>query len=80
MGEPLSVPPGFDEMPVDDKIDFVQRLWTRIAKDPAHVPSPAWHARVLDERLAAMKRDGSRGVPWSEVRADVQARLRKIRG
>jgi len=27
-------PPGFDELPVDDKIDYVQLLWDRIAARP----------------------------------------------
>jgi hypothetical protein len=32
MGQPLTVPPpGFDDLPVEDQIDYVQALWDRIA-------------------------------------------------
>ena len=78
MGEPLSVPPGFDELPVEEKIDYVQRLWSRIAGDPESIPAPAWQLRVIDERLAAMERDGEAGRTWDEVRGDLRARLAQI--
>jgi hypothetical protein len=35
MGQPLTVPPpGFDDLPVEEKIDNVQALWKRIASKP----------------------------------------------
>ena len=33
-------PPGFDELPVDEKIDYLQSLWDRIAATPETVPVP----------------------------------------
>jgi putative addiction module component (TIGR02574 family) len=79
MGEPTSIPPGFDDLPVDEKIDYVQRLWARIARDPDNVPTPAWQIRVIDERLAALARDPDGGRSWDEVRADLRARLSQVR-
>ena len=80
MGEPITIPPpGFDELPVEAKIDYVQALWRRIASHPDDVPSPAWHVEVLEKRLDAMQRDGDRGRPWEEVRRDLHARLRAVR-
>ena len=38
-------PPGFDELSVDEQIDFVQSLWERIAATPEQVPVPEWHRR-----------------------------------
>jgi putative addiction module component (TIGR02574 family) len=61
-------------LPVEDKIDFVQRLWNRIATGPQEVPSPEWHARVVSERLAEFERTGDRGRTWEEVRADLRSR------
>ena len=33
-------PPGFDDLPVDEQIDFVQSLWDRIAATSEQVPVP----------------------------------------
>ena len=79
MGEPLSIPPGFDDLPVDDKIDYVQRLWERIASDPARVPAPAWQLRTIDARLATLEQDPHGGRTWDEVRAGLRARLTQHR-
>lgn len=77
MAQPLSVPPsGFDELPVEEQIEYVQALWRRIARKPDDVPSPAWHLEVLETRLEAMGADGESGRPWNEVRKDLHARLR----
>jgi len=80
MGEPLEEPPpGFDDMSVEEQIDFVQMLWTRIARKSDEVPIPDWHIRGLEERLAAMAKDGGRGRPWEEVRQELRDRLAKRR-
>ena len=33
-------PPGFDELTVEEKLDYVQSLWDRIAADPEKIPLP----------------------------------------
>ncbi len=77
MAQTLPIPPpGFDDLPVEDKLDYVQSLWDRIAARPEDVPVPDWHRRVLDARLAAYRADPQEGKPWKEVREEV---LRKLR-
>jgi hypothetical protein len=44
-------PPGFDELSMDEKLDYLQSLWDRIAAQPQAVPVPDWHREVLEERL-----------------------------
>lgn len=46
-------PPGFDDLPVDEQIDFAQFLWDRIAATSEQVPVPEWHRQIICERLAA---------------------------
>lgn len=78
MGKPLTVPPaGFDDLPVAEQIDYVQALWARIAKAQSAIPSPEWHLKIVRERLAAHRADPNRGRPWSEVREDVEALLKR---
>jgi Putative addiction module component len=44
-------PPGFDDLSVDERIDYLQSLWNRIAASPETIPVPDWHREVIDERL-----------------------------
>ena len=59
-------PPGFDELPVEDQIDYVQSLWDRISAHPGRVPVPGWHLEELRRRERAEKDGGT--STWEEVR------------
>ena len=62
---------GFDEMSVEEKIDYVQALWDRIAANESQVSVPEWHREVLDERLAEYRANPAEGRSWEEVEADL---------
>ena len=64
-------PPGFDDLNIDEQIDYVQALWDRIAAKEDRVPVPDWHREILDERLADLEANPDAGRPWEEVRADL---------
>jgi putative addiction module component (TIGR02574 family) len=66
-------PPGFDELSVDEKIDYVQSLWDRIAATPETIPVPDWHREILDERQKDLDADPAAGDCWDAV----QERLRE---
>jgi putative addiction module component (TIGR02574 family) len=48
-------PPGFDDLSIEQQIEYVQLLWDRIAADPSRIPVPDWHREILDERLKAYR-------------------------
>jgi len=78
MGQPLSVPPGFDEMPVEQKIDYVQALWKRIlCKDSDRIPSPDWHRDEVRAALAEHRGNPEAARPWADVRAEIEAKLKR---
>ena len=80
MAQPLTVPPpGFDDLPVEEQIDYVQALWDRIAATPDRVPVPDWHKAILDERLADLEANPDDSVPWEQVRDELRAKLRRVR-
>ena len=70
-------PPGFDDLSAEDKIDYVQSLWDRIAARPEDVPVPDWHREVLAERLAAHRADKDQGKDWEEFETELIADLSK---
>ena len=72
MGNALSLPqPGFDELNINEQIEYVQALWDRIAAKEDRVPVPDWHREIVDERLADLQANHDAGRPWKEVRAEL---------
>jgi len=69
-------PPGFDDLSVDEQIDFVQSLWDRIAATSEQVPVPEWHLQIIRERLAAYNANPNVGRLWTDVRTDIERKLR----
>ena len=82
MGAMPKLPPsGFDELSPEEQIDYIQALWGRVAAHPESVPSPAWHHQIVAERLAEYRTgEAGTGRPWSEVRRELEAELRRARG
>lgn len=78
MAQPLPMPPsGFDELTIEDKIDYVQSLWDRIAASADQVPLHEWQRQLLEERLAAHRAaDSNEARPWGEVLERLEGRLR----
>jgi putative addiction module component (TIGR02574 family) len=75
-----SPPPAeFDALSIEDRIEYVQRLWDRIAASPERVPVPDWHREVIRERLAAHRASPGDAASWDDVRADVEQAVRKRR-
>ena len=70
-------PTGFDELSVDEQVDYVQSLWDRIAAHPETVPVPDWHRQVIAERVAAYENNPTEGKPWEEVRDELLRELRE---
>ncbi len=70
-------PPGFDELPVDEKVRYVEALWNRIAATPEAVIVPDWHRQILRERLADYRSDPKSNRRWGDVRDEL---LRDLAG
>ena len=80
MSDPVSLPPpGFDALPVEDQIDYVQSLWDHIAASVDQVPLQQWQEALLAERLEAHRRAPHEAQPWSDVIERLQQRLRASR-
>ena len=78
MGSPVPIPPpGFEDLSVDEKIEYVQSLWDHIASDAEAVPLTDWQKQLLDERLKDLEQSPDSGVPWPQVRAGILRKLGK---
>lgn len=75
MGDAVhKAPPGFDELPVEEQIEYVSFLWERIAAHPERVPVPEWHQQVLEERLRDIEENPDDESPWEDVEARLARR------
>jgi putative addiction module component (TIGR02574 family) len=77
MGERAHNPPGFDELPIQDRFEYVQYLWDRIAAKPDSVPVPDWHQDVLDQRLDDLAANPDDESTWEDVEGRLRAGLSK---
>jgi putative addiction module component (TIGR02574 family) len=77
MSSNLKVPPNFDSVSSDERIEFVLELWDLIAQSPQNVRVPDEHKRILDERLDAYAAEPRPGRPWPEVRDELLSKLRR---
>jgi putative addiction module component (TIGR02574 family) len=70
-------PAGFEDLPVDQQIDYVQSLWDRIAETQRKIPSPDSHRNVVRERMIEHQSNSTLGRTWSEVSADLADKFKK---
>ncbi len=62
------------ELPISERIRFVEDVWDSIAVETNAVElSPAQRAE-LDRRIKGYKEDPSGNVPWHEIKAEALAR------
>ena len=78
MTEPLrNPPPGFDDLNVEDQIDYLQSLWDRVTATADELPVPDWHRKIIDKRLAEIRSDPDSALPWETARDEIADRLDK---
>lgn len=62
-------PPGFDDLSVDEQIEYVQDLWDWLAARPEDIPVADWQKELAEERLRQYKANPEAVVPWAKVRS-----------
>ncbi len=70
-------PPGFDNLTIDQKLEYVQSLWDSIAEDEGKVPVPNWHKQIIQERLRALETQPEDVCDWEEVRSEIKREIKK---
>lgn len=74
MANAALVPPaGFDELPVDEQIDYVNFLWDRIESKRKFASTPPWLLQMLDERHAELEANPDTGQIWEDFEAELRA-------
>jgi Putative addiction module component len=66
ISQPLSPPPGFEQLTKTQQIHYVQQLWDLIATPDDELPIPQWHLEIVNERVASQS--NSMLSTWNDVR------------
>ena len=78
MASKVSNPPaGFDELTVEEKLDYVESLWDRIAARPEAVSVPDSHLEVIEQRTNEGHAGSHVGRSWDDFREELRAKLRQ---
>lgn len=76
MPKPVHLPPsGFDELSVEEKIDYLQFLWDRIATTSERIAAPDWHREILGARMRDLEANPKAGKSWNVVQKRLRAKL-----
>jgi putative addiction module component (TIGR02574 family) len=70
-------PPGFDDLTPEEKVRYVADLWDRIVADRELLPISEAQRDLIRERVAAHQANPRAARPWSEIRRDIEQRLRE---
>jgi len=68
---------GIDRLSVEERMALVEELWDSIAESTGELPLTEAQQAELDRRLTEHKARPEDVVPWEEVRASVEARLKR---
>ena len=64
-------PPGFEELSVEEQIEYVETLWGYVAFREEDVKIPEWHKEILAERMSRYRSSLEEGIPWEEFEEEL---------
>ena len=62
------IPNEFDALSTSEKIEYVQRLWERIAEESDSVELTEAQRAELDRRMEAHRKNPDDAVAWADIR------------
>jgi hypothetical protein len=75
ISQPLSPPPGFEQLTKAQQIDYIQGLWDLIIITPDELPVPEWHLDIVNERVASQ--NTASFSTWDEVKQRLLSKYRE---
>jgi putative addiction module component (TIGR02574 family) len=68
---------GIDRLSVEERLALVEELWDSIAESSGALPLTEAQQTELDRRLAEHEAQPDDVVPWEDVKASIEARLKR---
>ena len=70
-------PPGFDELSINEQIEYVGKLGERIPSPPEDLSVSDPDIAFIEERLAYYEENGMEGISWEELQKELVEQLNK---
>lgn len=70
-------PPGFDELSIEEQVEYAGALWDHVTSDPDRVPTPEWHKKILEERLARNGSNPSEWISWEDFEKKLEEEIKR---
>jgi len=70
----LTIP--LNRMTTSDKLQALEEIWDDLRRTPEKVPSPSWHADVLQAREKRIQKGTSQFMEWSEAKQTIRERVK----
>lgn len=61
-----------DQMTTAEKLRALEQIWEDLCRTPNEVPSPSWHADVLQDREERVRKGSSQFVDWTEAKQKIR--------
>ena len=61
------------DMSMAERLQALEQLWDAVCREDGDLPSPAWHAEVLQDRRARADRGEARFLTLDELKARLRA-------
>ena len=74
-GESMTPALDLEAMTTAEKLRLLEAVWQNLTRGPEEVPSPDWHAEVLEERDRRLKTGESQLSDWSEAKKRIRESL-----
>jgi hypothetical protein len=72
----MSIDLPLDKMTLAEKLEAMELLWADISRNPAALPSPAWHRDVLEERRRLVAEGRLKFLDWDTAMAELREEIR----
>jgi putative addiction module component (TIGR02574 family) len=66
-------------LPLPERIELAEALWEDIAEEGYEPPVTPAQAAELDRRLEEHRRNPQTGIPWEQVKAELEEKYRRPR-
>lgn len=57
-----------EHMTTEEKLEVMEAIWRDLARAPQSLPSPSWHADVLNAREARIREGKAQFVDWEDAK------------
>ena len=61
-----------DKMTTKEKLLALEEIWEDLCRTSENIPSPAWHASVLEERQQRVEDGSSEFVDWTIAKQNIR--------